>query len=54
MKKTYAPAYKHDPITPIFDNVYWVHGSVRMAPSMHMNRNMVIIKEGNALFIINI
>lgn len=53
MKKIYAPAYKHDPIMPLLDNVYWVHGSVRMAPSMYMNRNMVIIKEGNALFLIN-
>jgi hypothetical protein len=53
MKKTYAPAYKHDPIMSLFDKVYWVDGSVRMAPSMYMNRNMVIIKEGDTLFLIN-
>ena len=53
MKKKYAPAYKHESISKLFEDVYWVHGSIRMAPAMYMNRNMVIIKEENDIFLIN-
>jgi hypothetical protein len=53
MKKQYAPAFKHEPIEPLLDNTYWVHGSVKMAPAMYMNRNMIIIKEGEELILIN-
>ena len=53
MKRKYAPAYKHGKISELFENVYWVHGSVKMAPAMYMNRNMVIIREKDNLFLIN-
>lgn len=53
MKKDYAPAYQHEPIKPLLENVYWVHGSVKMAPGMYMNRNMIIIKEGDELVLVN-
>jgi hypothetical protein len=49
----YAPAYPHDPIIKIFEDVYLVHGSIKIGPGMRMNRNMVIIKEGDALSLIN-
>ena len=49
----YPPAFPHDPITPIFHNVYLVHGSIRIGPGMRMNRNMVIIKSGDELTLIN-
>lgn len=49
----YPPAFPHDPITPIFENVYLVHGSIRIGPGMRMNRNMVIVKEGGELTLIN-
>lgn len=49
----YPPAFPHDPITPIFHNVYLVHGSIRIGPGMRMNRNMVIIKSGDDLSLIN-
>ncbi len=52
-KKQYAPAYKHQPIERLFENVYWVHGSVKMAPGMTTNRNMVVLKNLNDLFLIN-
>ncbi len=49
----YPTAFPHDPITPIFENVYLVHGSIRIGPGMHMNRNMVIVKNGDELTLIN-
>ena len=52
-QKKYAPAYKHAPIEKLFNDVYWVHGSVKMAPGMTINRNMVILKQGADLFLIN-
>ena len=48
----YPPAFPHDPITPIFHNVYLVHGSIRIGPGMRMNRNMVIVKSGDELTLI--
>lgn len=49
----YAPAYPHDPISKIFEDVYLVHGSIKIGPGMSMNRNMVIIREGGELSLIN-
>ncbi len=52
-RKQYAPAYKHQPIELLFENVYWVHGCIKMAPGMTTNRNMVILKNQGDLFLIN-
>ncbi|HCT40010.1 MAG TPA: hypothetical protein DF427_02275 [Moraxellaceae bacterium] len=49
----YPAAFPHDPITQIFDNVYLVHGSIKIGPGMRMNRNMIFIKEGSDLTLIN-
>lgn len=49
----HPPASPHDPIVQIFQNVYLVHGSIRIGPGMRMNRNMVIIKEGDELTLVN-
>jgi hypothetical protein len=49
----YPAAFPHDQIVQIFENVYFVHGSIRIGPGMHMNRNMIFIKEGNELTLIN-
>lgn len=49
----YAPAFPHDPITQLFDNVYLAHGSIKIGPGMRMNRNMVIIQDGTDLCLIN-
>ena len=51
--KPYPPACPHDPIKPLFEGVYWVHGSIKIAPGLMMNRNMVVLKQGNALSLIN-
>jgi len=49
----YPPAFPHDPIVEIFENVYLVRGSIRVGPGMHMNRNMVIVRADEALTLIN-
>ena len=37
----YPAAQRHDPIEELFEDVFWVHGSMRFAPGMRINRNMV-------------
>jgi len=51
--RKYAPAYAHDPIEVLFENVFWVHGSIKIAPGMTMNRNMIILRQVNDLILIN-
>ena len=48
-----APVFDHQPITQIFPNVYWVQGSIKMGLGMRMNRNMIILKDGPDLILIN-
>ena len=49
----YSAAYPHDPIEQLFPDVFWVHGSIRVGPGMRLNRNMIILREGNELTLIN-
>ena len=49
----HPPAYKHDEIEKLYPGVYFLHGSIKMGPGMRMNRNMVILKDGDELTLIN-
>lgn len=49
----YPPASAHAPISELWPNIYWVHGSINIGPAMQMNRNMLIIKQGTELTLIN-
>ena len=49
----YPPAYPHDEIKSLCPGVYLLHGSIRMGPGMRMNRNMLILKNGQELTLIN-
>jgi hypothetical protein len=49
----YAPVQPHDPITPLFDDVWLAHGSVRLGPCARLNRNMVIVRQDGGLSLIN-
>ena len=49
----YPSAYPHDPISSLFDDVFLVHGSIRIGPGMRMNRNMLIVRSGDELTLIN-
>ena len=53
MTKNYAPIYPHDPIVEIFENIYLLRGSIRLGLGLSMNRNMMILKQGNELTLIN-
>jgi len=49
----YPDVLPHQEIRKIFPDVYCVTGSVRMKPAFQCSRNMVIIREGNELSLIN-
>lgn len=49
----YPPAYPHDPIEMLYPGVYLAHGSIKMGPGMRMNRNMIILQNGNELTLVN-
>ena len=49
----FPPAYPHQPIETIYPNVHLVRGSIRMGPGMRLNRNMVILQQGDELTLIN-
>ncbi len=49
----YPPAYPHDAITELFPDVYWVQGSIKLGPGMRLNRNMLIVRNGSELTLIN-
>src|SRR5690554_2141313 len=51
--RVHPPAFPHDPIVEIFENVYLVRGSIKIGPGMRMSRNMLIVKHGEALTLIN-
>ena len=43
----------HGPIQEITDDVFWVQGSVQLAPGMRLTRNMVIVRNGDDLTIVS-
>ncbi len=49
----YAAATAQDSIVEIFPDVYLLRGSIRIASMMQMNRNMLIVKQGQDLILIN-
>jgi hypothetical protein len=49
----YPPAYPHDELKLLHPNVYLLHGSIKMGPGMRMNRNMIVLKSGSGLSLIN-
>lgn len=51
--KNYAPATIQDPLVEIFKDVYLLRGSIRIAPLLQMNRNMIVVRDGTELSIIN-
>ena len=49
----YPAAQRHDPIEELFEDVFWVHGSMRMGPGMRINRNMMVLRDGGDLTLIS-
>ena len=50
---TYPDALPHDPIRQIAEDLYVVHGSVRMLPVASITRNMAIVHHQGQLTLIN-
>lgn len=50
---TFPDAQPHGPIEELGDNVFWVQGTMRMAPGMRISRNMVIIRSGDELTVVS-
>jgi len=53
MGTAYVQAFPHDPIERLFDDVYWVHGSFKVAPGIGINRNMVVLRHDGDLTLLN-
>lgn len=50
---THAPAYPHDPVAPIADEVFVVRGSLLLNPLIRISRNMVVVRDGGDLTLVN-
>jgi hypothetical protein len=46
-------AQPHDPLEALFEDVFWVQGSIELGPDRRINRNMVVLREGDALTLIH-
>ena len=46
-------AYPHDAPVELMPDVFFVHGRMRMGPGMSINRNMVVVRNGSDLTLIN-
>jgi len=49
----YPAAYPHDEIIELYPDLFLLHGSIKVAPMTLISRNMVIIRSGNELTLIN-
>jgi hypothetical protein len=50
---SYAPAYPHDPIEEIGQDVFMVRGTIRLNALMRITRNMTIIRHQGALTLVD-
>ncbi len=53
MADTFPAAQPHDPPVEVFPDLLYVHGSFRMGPGMVINRNMIVLRDGGELTLIN-
>ena len=50
---TFPPPQPHDPIQALTDRLYVVRGAMRMNPFLRISRNMVVIRHGDELTLVN-
>jgi hypothetical protein len=50
---THAPAYGHDPLEEIAEDVFMARGSIRMNALMTITRNMAVIRNGGELTLVD-
>lgn len=49
----YPPALPHDPLEEVFPDVFMVRGSYQASRLVRFGRNMVVLRNGNSLAVIN-
>lgn len=49
----HAPAYPHDPLLPLADDVFLVRGSLLLNPLIRISRNMVVLRQRGELWLVN-
>ncbi len=50
---TFPPAMPHGPLLPIQEDVWWLTGSVDFKPLVRLARNMVVLRQGDELTLVN-
>lgn len=50
---TFAPAFPHDPIRPLGEEIFMVRGSLRIYPGVTVSRNMAVLRHRGALTLVN-
>lgn len=50
---SYPPAYPHQPIEQIADDVFMARGSIKLNPVLRLSRNMAIVRRGTDLTLVN-
>ncbi|MEM6993685.1 MAG: hypothetical protein AAF721_24440 [Myxococcota bacterium] len=53
MARSHPAARPHSELVELFPDVFFATGSVKMAPLMSFSRNMVVVREGERLVIVN-
>jgi hypothetical protein len=51
--KPFPAPQLHAPIEEIFPDVFLIRGSFRVAPLMRISRNMIVLREGSSLTLVN-
>ncbi len=50
---SFQEALSHAPLEEIFDDAWFLHGTVKMGPGMVINRNMVVLRHDGELTVVN-
>jgi hypothetical protein len=53
MSYQFPPAHPHGELEEIFDNIFFVTGTVAMNGLMRFSRNMTVVRDGSSLTIVN-
>ena len=49
----FRPAYPHESFEEVFPNLFFLRGRLRLAPGISITRNMVVVRQGDELTVVN-
>lgn len=49
----FRPAYPHGSLDEVFDGLFFLRGTIRVGPGVSVTRNMVVVKQGDELVLVN-